>query len=406
MILFNFKRFFKTAVFSVLKRHEFPAPFDAKRVLFLVAFFLGYPVVQVFNRLCFLLDDIFFPQWKNVELKPPVFIVGNPRSGTTFIHRVMARDDEQFFCFKAWEIIFPAVVQKKALAALGRVDRALGSPVGRMVLAVESRMFRDFNKMHHLSLFAPEEDDKLTLHIFSSLDLLWFFPTRELTEDYAFFDQKVPAKDRRRIMLFYRDCIKRQAFYKGTRGHLLSKNPVCPPKILSLRHFFPGCRFIYPVRNPLEVVPSMVSMAHAMWAATVRIAPGFPMQEQVYETLKHYYLYPLRCFETFPKGSYVLVKYDDLMRHPKKEILRIYKTLGFAVSERFEQILDEEEEKARRYKSEHVYSLAALRISRDRILSDLQEIFQRFGFATETNQDIEDAKMLHSKGSADEGVRP
>ncbi len=386
-MFFDFKRFFKTLMVSVTKRHEFPAPFDAKRVLFLATFVVGYPLAQLFNRLCFLLDDFLYPEWKKVELLPPVFIVGNPRSGTTFIHRVMARDEAQFFCFKAWEIIFPSIVQKKVLAAVGRMDRALGSPLGKLVRSIESRLFSDFNRMHHLSLFAPEEDDKLTLHIFSSLDLLWFFPARELTEDYAYFDERVSQKDKRRIMTFYKDCIKRQAFYKGTKGRLLSKNPVCPPKIRSLEEFFPGCRFIYPVRNPLEVVPSMVNMAHAMWSATVRIAPGFPMQEQVYETLKYYYLYPLRCFESSPENSYVLVKYEDVMAHPKKEIQRIYETLGFRVSDRFSQILDEEEEKARRYKSEHMYSLDALRISRDRIVEDLWEIFRRFDFPTGTNRD-------------------
>ena len=387
MICFDFKRFFKTLVVSFTRRHEFPAPFDAKRVLFLVTFFLGYPLVQLFHRLCFLLDDLLYPQWKKVELKPPVFIVGNPRSGTTFIHRVMARDEDRFFCFKAWEIFFPAIVQKKVLAALGRADRALGSPLGRLVRSVEARVFREFNKMHHLSLFAPEEDDKLTLHIFSSLDLLWFFPNRELTEDYAYFDEKVSPRDRRRILTFYRDCIKRQAFYKGTHGCLLSKNPVHPPKVRSLMEFFPGCRFIYPVRNPLEMVPSMINMAHAMWAATVRIEPGFPMREQVYDTLKYYYLYPLRCFESFPEAVYVLVKYDDVISRPKKEILRIYETLGFPLSQPFLKVLDEEEQKAKMYKSEHVYSLEAVQISRDRIVADLREIFQRFGFPLGTEQE-------------------
>ncbi len=400
MLYFNFNRFFRAFYVSVKKRHEFPAPFDAKRVLFLVGFFIGYSLVQLFNRICFIVDDILYKDWRKVKLKPPVFIVGNPRSGTTFIHRVMAHDTDQFFYFKAWEIFFPAIVQKKALAALGALDRRLGSPLGKLVVFIESRVFKDFNKMHHLSLFAPEEDDKLTLHIFSSLDLLWFFPFKELTIDYAYFDQMVGDRDRRRIMTFYADCIRRQAFYKKTEGRLLSKNPVCPPKIKSLMEFFPGCQFIYPVRNPLQVVPSMVNMAHAMWRATIRIAPGYPMQEQVYETLKHYYLYPLRCFEEAAQGSYALVKYDDLVARPKEEIQKIYRGLGLSLSKDFCRMLEEEERRARSYKSEHDYTIEALEITPERIVSDLEEIFQRFGFPAARKQDNENFRTEAATGAA------
>jgi len=380
---FDFRRFFKAMFLSFFKWRESPAPFDAKRVTFLVAFAIGYPLVEAFNRFCFLLDELLYPEWKQVKLKPPVFIVGNPRSGTTFTHRVMAKDEGQFFYFKAWEIFFPAIVQKKALSLLGRIDGRFGSPLEKMVRRIESRTFDDFNKMHRLSAFEPEEDDKLTLHIFSSLDLLWFFPFKELTIGFAHFDEMLSDTDRNRVMGFYKDCIRRQAFFKGSQGRLLSKNPVCPPKVNSLLVHFPGCQFIYPIRNPLEVVPSMVNMAHEMWKATIRIPDGFPMQEDVYDTLKYFYTYPLARFKSLPDHAYAVVRYNDLVSHPKETIEDIYGRLGWTVSEDFSDILRQEEEKAREYRSEHLYSLDTLQISRERILNDLGDIFKTYRFEVE-----------------------
>lgn len=379
---FDFRRFFKAMFLSFFKWRESPAPFDAKRVAFLVSFAIGYPLVEAFNRFCFLLDELLYPEWKQVKLKPPVFIVGNPRSGTTFTHRVMAKDEGQFFYFKAWEIFFPAIVQKKALALLGRIDATFGSPLEKIVRRIENRTFDDFNKMHRLSAFEPEEDDKLSLHIFSSLDLLWFFPFKELTIGFAHFDEMLSDTEKNRIMGFYKDCIRRQAFFKGNQGRLLSKNPVCPPKVKSLLDHFPGCQFIFPIRNPLEVVPSMVNMAHEMWKATIRMPDGFPMQEDVYETLKYFYTYPHSCFKSLPDHVYAVVRYDDLVSHPKKIIEGIYGKLGWTVSEEFSRILSQEEEKARTYRSEHLYSLDTLQISKERILSDLKDIFQTYAFHT------------------------
>ncbi len=379
---FDFRRFFRAIFLSFFRWRESPAPFDAKRVAFLVSFTIGYSLVEVFNRFCFLLDDWLYPEWKQVKLKPPVFIVGNPRSGTTFTHRVMAKDQEQFFYFKAWEIFFPAIVQKKALSLLGRIDARFGSPLERMIRRIESRTFDDFNKMHRLSAFEPEEDDKLSLHIFSSLDLLWFFPFKELTVGFAHFDEMLSDTEQNRIMGFYKDCIRRQAFFKGSSGRLLSKNPVCPPKVNSLLNHFPGCQFIYPIRNPLEVVPSMVNMAHEMWKATIRIPDGFPMQEDVYETIKYFYTYPLARFRSLPEHTYAVIRYEDLISHPKKTIEDLYERLGWSVSEAFSRILRQEEEKARQYRSEHLYSLEALKISKERILTDLGDIFLTYGFNT------------------------
>src|SRR6186713_2943640 len=61
-------------------------------VMFIFLWFLHQIISLIFR----LIDEIFHRGHKKVEIKQPVFIIANPRSGTTFLHRLMALDSERF----------------------------------------------------------------------------------------------------------------------------------------------------------------------------------------------------------------------------------------------------------------------------------------------------------------------
>jgi len=379
---FDFRTFFRFAYISFFKSGDTPAPLTVKRASSLILFFTAYSALQLFNAICLFLDDVLFPDYKKIELKSPVFIVGNFRSGTTFIHRVMAMDEEQFFCFRAWEIIFPAITQKKVLAFFGRIDGMLGHFFEKSINRFEVRFFRNFNKMHKAGLFYPEEDELLLVHIFSSYNLIFFFPFfDELKWSYR-FDQDLGPKDRKRVMSFYESCVKRQAYLKGNRARLLSKNPGFSAKVDSLYEYFPGCKIIYMVRNPLDVIPSVENMALEIWNSFITVKTDRLFQEKVYETARYFYDYPLARLDRAPKDAYVVINYEDLVRTPSGAVKGAYERFGLELSQEFIRFLHEEDQKAKGYKSLHFYSLDRFYLTREQIVSDLRHIFDRFGFDT------------------------
>jgi omega-hydroxy-beta-dihydromenaquinone-9 sulfotransferase len=67
---------------------------------------LFLPLFLFFTRLTLLLDRLFFSQYLKAEVKSPIFIIGNPRSGTSFLHSLLTQTEE-FISFKTWEIFFP-----------------------------------------------------------------------------------------------------------------------------------------------------------------------------------------------------------------------------------------------------------------------------------------------------------
>ena len=377
---FNFRLFFRIAYLCIFKWKSTPLPLTPRRFLFLVSFFLGFPMVQLFNAGCLLLDEFLFSGYRSVKLEKPIFIVGNPRSGTTFIHRIMAKDEDRFFCFKTWEIVFPAISQKKTLSFLGRIDRTFGGHLIKAIRRIESRMFDDFSKMHRISLFVPEEDDKLLIHSFAHMDLMWFFPFLNEFEWIGQLDQLASPKDKKRMMSFYRNCIKRQAYYKGDKKQFLSKSPFASGRIRALQTYFPGCKIICMVRNPLEVVPSMIHMAREIWRSTVSFDPDQAFQVKIYEILKYYYTYPLEQLEQGSRNDYMLIRYNDLVSHPEKTIHGAFQRFRFRLSTEFLSILKQEEQIAKEYTSSHRYSIDDTHLTKEHIVSDLHDIYDRFGF--------------------------
>lgn len=378
---FNFRIYFRLLYVLFFKQKKLPEP-HRRGILFCLMFFTLFPLVELFNTICFLLDDLFFPGYRKVKIAQPVFVIGSPRSGTTVLHRVMAKDEEQFFYFYTWEIIFPALTQKKVMALLGRLDRAFGEPIRQLINRIESKQFHDFERMHKVGLFLPEEDDKLFIHVLASTDLAWFFPFAQF-DNFARLDIAVPAKEQEQMMKFYLECLKRQAYFKGGKQRLLSKNPFFSGKIENLLKYFPDCKIIYMVRNPLNVVPSALNMAREIARSTSGLEPGNDLEENAYEALKFFYTYPLERLAKMSEETYMAVNYEDLIHEPKRVIESIYKRLNIELTSAFQEVLIKEDARMKAHKSTHKYSLDDCQITRGQIISDLKGIFDRFGFDTQ-----------------------
>jgi DNA-binding MurR/RpiR family transcriptional regulator len=86
--------------------------------------------------------------------------------------------------------------------------------------------------------------------------------------------------------------------------------------------------------------------------------------------------------EEWPQERHAIIKYGTLVQNSEQTVLNLYERFGFNMHPRFRQVLQEEAEKARQYKSQHVYSLEQTGLTREKVVSDYKDIFERFGFDT------------------------
>ena len=259
---FNFKLLFRLAYRTLFTTRGTNARLTPKRIFILLLLAVLYGAVEITNWLGFLLDSILFRGCRNLQVREPVFIVGVPRSGTTFLHRLLARDEAQFTSMKFWEILFaPSIIQKKIYNTIGALDALCGSPLYWLIRALEKRSIRNLAKIHPISLFEAEEDGIILLHIFSSAFLGFVLPFLDDLWPYVLLDQEMgDAAQRGKIMAFYQRCVQNHLYVFGREKRFLSKNPLFSAMVGSLNETFPDAKFICMARTPFETVPSAVSL--------------------------------------------------------------------------------------------------------------------------------------------------
>jgi hypothetical protein len=84
-----------------------------KRLTFLLSFLI-WPIGSLFVWLGLVMDDLLFPGYRKQKVERPLFILGNFRSGSTFLHRLLSRDRHNFTSLTTWDIyLCPSVTSKK-----------------------------------------------------------------------------------------------------------------------------------------------------------------------------------------------------------------------------------------------------------------------------------------------------
>ena len=97
------------------------------------------------------------------SIEQPIFITGLPRSGTTFLHRLMLMDQANQGP-RVWQTIYP-------YPANGSDRKDRDTPirkVNRQLRAFE-RLAPDFRNMHPIDATSPQECSEVTAHVFASL---------------------------------------------------------------------------------------------------------------------------------------------------------------------------------------------------------------------------------------------
>ena len=223
---FQFRRLIRLLLKSVFATRGTDARLTPKRILVLLFLAPVYMVMLLINWVCLGLDEVLFRGYRSQKIDRPLFVVGAPRTGSTLLHRLLAGDD-QFTSMRTWEILHaPSIIQKRFWTGVGRLDRLVGSPFGRLILAFERVRLKEFNKMHKIGHFEYEEDDPILLNLFASAFQALVLPFEEDVRPLVFFDEQMPTEDKKKIMAFYRKCVQRHLYVFGREKIFLSKNPV------------------------------------------------------------------------------------------------------------------------------------------------------------------------------------
>lgn len=383
---YNFQLFWRTFYRSFFDNKNTTARLNKKRFIFLLLFYIVWPLGQVMHWFFFWLDDILFPDYKNHPIEKPLFILGNLRSGSTFLHRLLSRDSETFTSLTTWDIyLTPSVTQKKITQFVSKLDKKyFGSMLHRALFAFDRATLGKV-KIHPISFFQPEEDENIHLHIWDGYFVTFLFPFMDEMPNYQHFDVALSPEHKKRIMTFYKSMLQRHMYATGKK-YFVAKNPAFSPKIETLIEFFPDARIIYLARNPLDMLPSTISWINYARRQFTDPGDGYFYIEEILDMTQHWYRYPLQYLDAHPSPRYLILNYDDLILRPESVIRGFYEQFGYPDKPGLPIIIDQAVKETLAFRSDHSYSLERMGFTREQIVEIYKDIFERFNF--ETREDL------------------
>ena len=251
-------------------------------------------------------------------VKPPIFLIGHWRSGTTHLHNLMSRDP-QFGFLKFSETAMPMdMLGPKVRIARRIIDRALPKT-------------RGYDNVK-LALDEPQEEEMAlgNLNPIGYYSIYYLPQDMDGHRDRSLFFEGVSAGALRRFKKNYEFLIRKVSYVKGGR-QLLFKNPPSTTRMEMILEMYPDAKFIHIVRNPWPVFSSTCGKFPRLFNAfawqpfqDVDI-PGFTLE--TYERLMRRYLADREKLQ-LPENQLVETTYEAITADPLGEIGRIYEQLG------------------------------------------------------------------------------
>ncbi|MFT6599708.1 MAG: hypothetical protein ACJATD_000543 [Alloalcanivorax sp.] len=351
-----------------------------RRWLVMALFWPLFGLLQAINGAGLLLDYLLFPDFRRVRVREPLFVVGVPRSGTTFLHRLLAGDRERFTTTALWELIFaPSISQRCFWRGVGRLDALVGAPLARLFFRLERRVLGGLDDVHQTGLRDPEEDYLALLPVLGCFLLVLAVPDPALWR-LTFADRDLPVAEKRRLMAAYRRFVQRHLYFHGEHRTFLSKNPSFTPFMATLADAFPDARFIGCLRNPTAAVPSQINSIVIGGKLFDGRDTADYWREGFLAMLDYYYRHLLEQLDGLPEGRGALSVMENLAAAPGETVSEFYRTFDWTPSPAYRAFLEGEDRRAAGYRSGHRYSLENLGVDPGRLEGTFGWVYDRFGY--------------------------
>jgi hypothetical protein len=198
-----------------------------------------------------LLQDAFVrdPQILEQPVAQPIFITGLPRSGTTFLHRLMLTDPQNRAPL-VWETIYPSPASGSRLERIARVASQLKA---------FNWIAPGFQALHPLEATSPQECSEITAHVFRSLrfDTTYHIPSYRDWLD-ADVVHNLPA------YRFHKRFLQYLQHQNGRATQWVLKCPEHLFAIEVIRMVYPDARIVFVHRDPVKVLLSQSQLTEVL----------------------------------------------------------------------------------------------------------------------------------------------
>ncbi|MFC1749132.1 sulfotransferase [Pseudomonadota bacterium] len=336
---------------------------------------IGEPLIKGITFVTLFLDRLFFPGFRVVKVKNPVFIIGHPRSGTTFLHKLLSHSDK-VVTFTLWQIMHPSLTA-----------RVLFSPIYKSLCKKGKTEVFPKETGHKMDLRETEEEEML---LFSTYDTQFIQAGLLGLDDKEYpelqWHDKQADKQRFKSVRFLRGCFQRQIYSTG-KTQIVAQTHFSTLRIKTLMEEFPDAKFIYVIRDPHQVVPSFLSLLHKTFDLQWGIEP-IPKDVLARYRRRRYqamidlyrYFYELQINKELPENKVIILSYQQLLDNLQGAVEGILEFTGMEKTPKMMEKVALQAERQSSYKPDHKgMSLEEFGITRKEIDKDFDFVFDYYG---------------------------
>jgi hypothetical protein len=248
----------------------------------------------------------------------PIFITGLPRSGSTFLHSLLAQDRSNHVA-RAWETIYPTPAPNSSTRSAGRRPRLVNRQ-----LAIFGKLAPEFQSLHPFTAYSPQECTEITAHVFRSLR----FDTTHAVPTYRRWIDDIGHAAAYR---FHRRFLKHLQYRNGP-GRWILKSPDHVFALDALRDVYPDARFVFTHRHPGDVLPSLAKLTDVLRRPFTRHVDRLEIGRQVGERWARGAAALVAEDARAAPDRVVHLKFTDVVRAPFDSVAAIYEHFGSAIS--------------------------------------------------------------------------
>lgn len=240
----------------------------------------------------------------------PLVVTGMPRSGTTFLHAILACDPASTVP-RAWQTVFPYPNRGAARA--------------RREVAWQLRFFRllapGIRGLHMLGSNVPQECTEIMAHVFRSQR---FDTTHRVPSYRAWLAREGHGEAYR----FHCRFLRHLAHGEGGVGRWVLKSPDHVFALDALCATYPDARVVFVHRDPARVIPSVARLTEVLRTPFARRVDPLEIGQQVLGDWLRGAGLMVEASRGAGEGSALHLCYREVVTRPLETVAKIYRHFG------------------------------------------------------------------------------
>lgn len=295
---------------KLLVKHRFTIgfPFLLKSLFITFISFFNIPF-QLFEYL------YYHNKIKATRPKPPIFILGHPRSGTTYLHYVLSKDSQFAYCSTS-DALTPHVILTAGNITEKILDKFMPATRPQDNVKAGAKL--------------PKEEEFAMANIcLNSFVHGFYFPKhfKQIVDENVLFNSKY-KKSKHQWKLNFHYFIQKLTL-KNNGKQLLLKSPANTGRLKEILELYPDAKFIHIHRNPYDVFQSNVKLYE-------KILPILSFHKVSDQFMEDFILYTYEAIHQkflvdkieIKKNQLFEMSYDDFTSNPEEQLRKIYLQLG------------------------------------------------------------------------------